>query len=47
MHVYFLNETVYQTTETIGQIKMFRLQHETMNVCQTNVVRFVHMVCRF
>ena len=26
---------------------MFRLQHETMNVCQPNVARFVHMVCRF
>ena len=26
---------------------MFRLEHETMNVCQTNGARFVHMVCRF
>ena len=47
LHVSFSNETVSQTTVTIGPIKMFRLEHETMNVCQTSVARFVHMVCRF
>ena len=28
-------------------MKMFRLEHETMRACQTNVARFVHVVCRF
>ena len=28
-------------------MKMFRLEHETMHVCQTNVARFDHVVCRF
>ena len=26
---------------------MFRLDHETMNVCQRNVARFGHVECRF
>ena len=26
---------------------MFRLGHETMNVCQRNVARFVHVQCMF
>ena len=26
---------------------MFRLEHETINVCQRNVARFGHMECRF
>lgn len=47
VHVYFSNETVSKTAVTIGPMKMFRLEHETMNVCQTNGARFVHMVCRF
>ena len=34
VHVYFSNETVCQTTVTIRPMKMFRLEHETMNVCQ-------------
>ena len=38
--VYFSNETVSQTTEPM---KMFRLEHETMNVCQRNVARFIHV----
>ena len=46
-HVYFSNETVSQTTVLTGPMKMFRLEHETMNVCQRNVVCFVHMECRF
>ena len=28
-------------------MKMFRLEHETMNVCQRNVIYFVHVECRF
>ena len=32
-HVYFSNETVSQTTVSTGPMKMFRLEHETMNVC--------------
>ena len=36
-HVYFSNETVSQTTVSTGPMKMFRLEHETMNVCQRNV----------
>ena len=35
--VYFTNETVFQTTVLTGPMKMFRLEHETMNVCQRNV----------
>ena len=46
-HVYFSNETVSQTTVSTGQMKMFRLEHETMNVCQRNVARFGHLECRF
>ena len=45
--VYFSNETVSQTTVSTGPIKMFRLEHETMNVCQRNVTRFGHMEGRF
>ena len=41
--VYFTNETVSQTTVSTGPMKMFRLEHETMNVCQRNVARFVHV----
>ena len=26
---------------------MFRLEHETLNVCQRNIARFVHVECRF
>ena len=26
---------------------MFRLEHETMNVCQRNVACFGHVECRF
>ena len=29
------------------QMKMFHLEHETMNVCQRNVEHFVQMECRF
>ena len=46
VHVYFTNETVSQTNVTIGPMKMFRLEHETMNVYQPNVARFVHMESR-
>ena len=28
-------------------MKMFRLEHETMNVCQRNVARFAHVECMF
>ena len=28
-------------------MKMFRLEHETMNVCQRNVARFGHAECMF
>ena len=45
--VYFSNETVSQTTVSTCPMKMFRLEHETMNVCQRNVARFVHVYCRF
>ena len=40
--VYFSNETVSQTTVSTGPMKMFRLEHETMNVCQRNVACFGH-----
>ena len=46
-HVYFSNETVSQTTVSTGPMKMFRLEHETMNVCQRNVARFGHVECMF
>ena len=41
--VYFSNETVSQTTVSTGPTKMFHLDHKTMNVCQRNVARFVHV----
>ena len=44
-HVYFSNETVSQTTASTGPMKMFRLEHETINVCQRNVARFDHVEC--
>ena len=46
-HVYFSKETVSQTTVSTGPMKMFRLEHETMNVCQRNVARFGHVECMF
>ena len=46
-HVYFSNETVSQATVSTEPMKMFRLEHETMNVCQRNVARFDHMECMF
>ena len=46
-HVYFSNETVSQTTVSTGPMKMFRLEHETMTVCQRNVARFGHVECMF
>ena len=46
-HVYFSNETVSQTTVSIGPMKMFRLGHETMNVCPRNVARVGHVECIF
>ena len=45
--VYFSNETVSWITVSTGPVKMFRLERETMNVCQRNVVHFVHVECRF
>ena len=45
--VYFSNETVSQTTVSTGAMKMFRLEHETMNVCQKIVARFGHVECMF
>ena len=36
-----------QTTVSTGRMKMFRLEHETMNVCLRNVVRVVHAECGF
>ena len=44
---YFSNETVSQTTVSTRPMKMFRLEHETMNVCQRNVTRFAHVECMF
>ena len=46
-HVYFSNETVSQTTVSTGPMKMFCLEHETMNVCQRNVAHFGHVECMF
>ena len=46
-HVHFSNETVSQTTVSTGPMKMFRLEHETMNVCQRNVARFGNVECMF
>ena len=45
--VYFSNETDSQTTLLTGPMKMFCLEHETMNVCQRNVACFAHVECRF
>ena len=42
-NIYFSNETVSQTTVSTVRMKMFRLEHETMNVCQRNVARFGHV----
>ena len=47
VYVNFSNEAVSQTTVSTGPMKMFRLEHETMNVCQRNVARFGHVECRF
>ena len=47
VHVYFSNETVSQTTALTGPMKMFRLKHETMNVCQRNVAHSGLMECMF
>ena len=46
-HVHFSNETVSQTTVSTGPMKMFRLGHEIMNVCQRNVARFDHVEYMF
>ena len=46
-HVYFSNETVSQTTVSTGPMKMFHLEHETLNVCQRNVAHFAHVECMF
>ena len=46
-HVYFSNVTVSQTAVSTGPMKMFRLEQETMNVCQRNVACFVYVECRF
>ena len=46
-HAYFSNETVSQTTVSTRPMKMFSLEHETMNVCQRNVARFDHVECMF
>ena len=46
-HVYFSSETVSQTTVLIGPMKMFRLEHETTNVCQRNEGCFGLVECRF
>ena len=45
--VYFSNETVSQITVSTGPMKMFRLGHETMNVCQRNAARFGGVECMF
>ena len=45
--VYFSNETVSHTTVSTGPMKMFRLEHETTNVCQRNVAYFWSRGCRF
>ena len=44
-HVYFSNEAVSQTTLSTGPMKMFHLEHETMNVCQRKVACFAHVEC--
>ena len=46
-HVYFSNETVSQTTVSTGPMKMFRLGHETVSICQRNMARFGHVECMF
>ena len=45
--VYFSNETVSHATVSTGPMKMFRLEHETMNVYQRNVAHFWSRGCRF
>lgn len=47
VQVYFSNDTASQTTVSTGPMKMFRSEHETMNVCQRNVASFGHVECRF
>ena len=47
MFMHFSNETVSQTTVLTGPMKMFRLEHETMIVCQRNVARFGHVEYMF
>ena len=47
MDVYFPNVTVSQTTVSTEPMKMFRFEYETVQACQTNVARFLHVVCRF
>ena len=42
VEVYFSNKTVSQTTVSTGPMKMFRLDHETTNVCH-NGARFGHV----
>ena len=44
---YFSNETVSQTTVSTRPMKMFRLEHEKMNVWQRNVARFAHVESMF
>ena len=44
---FFTNKTVSQTTVSTGPMKMVRFEHETMNVCQRNLARFVHVERRF
>ena len=49
----FSHMFIFQTRQSPSQLcrqdqmKMFHLEHETMNVCQRNVERFVQMECRF
>ena len=47
VHVYFSNKTVTKATVSTGPMKMFCLEHKTMNVCQRNVARFAHVEYRF
>ena len=48
-YYYHLRSTMKreQTTVSTGPMKMFHLEHETMNVCQRDVAHFGHMECRF
>ena len=45
--LYFSNETVSHATVSTGPMKMFRLEHGTMNVYQRNVAHFWSRGCRF